>query len=79
MRMFAPERLDAIRDQLTKHIGTIRRIREGKALRTSDPIRSRTNLLDRFGDTLRKNLARQDGDGKSAGIDYKGPGCHMSH
>ena len=79
MRMFAPERLDAIRDQLTKRIGTIRRIREGKALRTSDPIRNRADLLDRFGDTLRKNLARQDGDGKSAGIDHEGPGCHMSH
>lgn len=79
MRMFAPERLDAIRDQLTKHIGTIRRIREGKALRTSDPIRNRADLLDRFGDTLRKNLARQDGDGKSAGIDHKGPRHHMGH
>ena len=79
MRMFAPERLDAIRDQLTKHIGTIRRIREGKALRASDPIRNRADLLDRFGDTLRKNLARQDGDDKSAGIDYKGPRHHMGH
>ena len=47
--------------------------------RKPDAIRSKTDLLDRFGDTLRKNLARQDGDGKSAGIDYKGPGCHMSH
>ena len=79
MRMFAPERLDAIRDQLTKHIGTIRTIRESKALRTSGPIRNRTNLLDRFGDTLRKNLAWQDGDVKSAGIDYKGPRHHMGH
>lgn len=26
-----------------------------------------------------KNLARQDGDGKSAGIDREGPGRHMSH
>ena len=79
MRMFAPERLDAIRDQLVKRIGTIRRIREGKALRASDPIRNRADLLDRFGDTLRKNLARQDGDDKSAGIDYKGPRHHMGH
>ena len=74
MRMFAPERLDDIRDQLVKRIGTMRRIREGKALRASGPIRDRADLLDRFGDTLRKNLARQDGDGKSAGIDHKGPG-----
>lgn len=39
MRMFAPERLDAIRDQLVKRIGTMRRIREGKSLRRvrSDP------------------------------------------
>ena len=79
MRMFAPERLDAIRDQLTKHIGTIRRIRDDKSLRASDPIRNRADLLDRFGDTLRKNLARQDGDDKSAGIDYKGPRHHMGH
>lgn len=47
--------------------------------RKPDAIRSKTDLLDRFGDTLRKNLARQDGDGKSAGIDREGPGRHMSH
>ena len=47
--------------------------------RKPDAIRSKTDLLDRFGDTLRQNLARQDGDGKSAGIDHEGPGCHMSH
>ncbi len=47
--------------------------------RKPDAIRSKTDLLDRFGDTLRKNLARQDGDGKSAGIDHEGPGCRMSH
>lgn len=47
--------------------------------RKPDAIRSKTDLLDRFGDTLRKNLARQDGDGKSAGIDHKGPGRHMGH
>lgn len=79
MRMFAPERLDAIRDQLAKRIGMIRRIRDDKSLRASGPIRNRADLLDRFGDTLRKNLARQDGDGKSAGIDYKGPRHHMGH
>ena len=47
--------------------------------RKPDAIRSKTDLLDRFGDTLRKNLARQDGDGKSAGIDHKGPGRHVGH
>lgn len=47
--------------------------------RKPDAIRSKTDLQDRFGDTLRKNLARQDGDGKSAGIDYKGPRHHMGH
>ena len=45
--------------------------------RKPDAIRSKTDLLDRFGDTLRKNLARQDEDGKSAGIDHKGPRRHM--
>ena len=77
MRMFAPERLDDIRDQLAKRIGMIRRIREGKSLRASGPIRNRADLLDRFGGALRKNLDRQDGDGKGAGIDYKGPARHM--
>lgn len=47
--------------------------------RKPDTIRNKMDLLDGFGDTLRKNLARQDGDGKSAGIDYKGPGRHMGH
>lgn len=42
-----------------------------------DAIRSKTDLLDRFGDTLRKNLDRQDGDGKSIGTDRKGPARHM--
>lgn len=79
MRMFAPERLDAIRDQLVKRIGTMRRIREGKALRASGPIRNRADLLDRFGKTLQKNLARQDGGGRDAGIDRKGHGCRMGH
>ena len=41
MRMFAPERLDAIRDQLAKHIGMVRRIREDKAFHVSGPIRSK--------------------------------------
>ena len=77
MRMFAPERLDDIRDQLAKRIGMIRRIREDKSLRASGPIRNRADLLDRFGGALRKNLDRQDGDGKSAGIDHKGPARHM--
>lgn len=35
--------------------------------------------MDGFGDTLRKNLARQDGDDKSVGIDHEGPERHMSH
>ena len=47
--------------------------------RKPDTIRNKMDLLDGFGDTLRKNLARQDGDGKSAGIDYKGPRHHMGH
>ena len=45
--------------------------------RKPDAIRSKTDLLDRFGDTLRKNLDRQDGDGKSIGTDRKGPARHM--
>lgn len=76
MRMFAPERLDAIRDQLTKRIGTIRRIREGKALRTSNPIRNRADLLGRFGETLRKNLGQRDGDARSVGT---GPDALSRH
>ena len=45
----------------------------------SGPIRNRADLLDRFGKTLQKNLARQDGGGRDAGIDRKGPGCRMGH
>lgn len=44
--------------------------------RKPDSIRNKTDLLDRFGDTLRKNLDRQDGDGKRAGIDHRGPVRH---
>lgn len=44
-----------------------------------DTIRNKTDPLDRFGDMLRKNLDQQDGDGKNAGIDRKGPGCRMGH
>lgn len=79
MRMFAPERLDAIRVQLVKRIGMLRRIREGEVLRVSCPIRNKTDLMDRFGEMLRKNLGQRDGDVKSAGIDHEGPERHMSH
>ena len=79
MRMFAPERLDAIRDQLTKRIGTIRRIREGKALRTSNPIRNRADLLGRFGETLRKNLGQRDGDARSVGTGPDALSRHLNH
>ena len=67
MRMFAPERLDAIRVQLVKRIGMLRRIREGEVLRVSGPIRNKTDLMGRFGETLRKNLGQRDGDARSVG------------
>ena len=47
--------------------------------RKPDTILNKTDPLDGFGDTLRKNLDQQDGDGKSTGIDHKGPRHHMGH
>ena len=76
MRMFAPERLDAIRVQLVKRIGMLRRIREGEVLRVSGPIRNKTDLMDRFGETLRKNLGQRDGDARSVGT---GPDALSRH
>ena len=76
MRMFAPERLDAIRVQLVKRIGMLRRISEGEVLRVSDPIRNKTDLMDRFGETLRKNLGQRDGDARSVGT---GPDALSRH
>lgn len=76
MRMFAPERLDAIRVQLVKRIGMLRRIREGEVLRVSCPIRNKTDLMDRFGETLRKNLGQRDGDARSVGT---GPDALSRH
>ena len=74
--MFAPERLDAIRVQLVKRIGMLRRIREGEVLRVSCPIRNKTDLMDRFGETLRKNLGQRDGDARSVGT---GPDALSRH
>ena len=45
--------------------------------RKPDTILNKTDPLDGFGDTLRKNLDQQDGGGKSTGIDHKGPAHHM--
>lgn len=44
MRMFAPERLDAIRDQLAKRVKMIRGIRDGKVHRVPRAIHDTTNL-----------------------------------
>lgn len=44
MRMFALERLDAIRDQLAKRVKMIRGIRDGKAHRVPRAIHDTTNL-----------------------------------
>ncbi|MDU3798994.1 MAG: toxin HipA [Bifidobacterium breve] len=76
MRMFAPERLDAIRVQLVKRIGMLRRISEGEVLRVSGPIRNKTDLMDRFGETLWKNLGQRDGDARSVGT---GPDALSRH
>ena len=76
MRMFAPERLDAIRVQLVKRIGMLRRISEGEVLRVAGPIRNKTDLMDRFGETLRKNLGQRDGDARSVGT---GPDALSRH
>ena len=76
MRMFAPERLDAIRVQLVKRIGMLRRISEGEVLRVSGPIRNKTDLMDRFGETLRTNLGQRDGDARSVGT---GPDALSRH
>lgn len=45
----------------------------------SRTIRSKTDLLDEFGETLRKNLARRGKEGGNDGIDHEGPARHMSH
>ena len=45
----------------------------------SQGIRSKTDLLDKFGDTLRKNLDRRGKEGGNDGIDYEGPARHLSH
>ena len=44
MRMFAPERLDAIREQLAKRVKMISGIRDGKAYRVPRAIHDTTNL-----------------------------------
>lgn len=46
MRMFAPERLDAIRDQLTKRINMIHRVRDGKTSRTIESVHNMPNLSE---------------------------------
>ncbi|QTL78789.1 Fic family protein [Bifidobacterium dentium] len=45
----------------------------------SRTIRSKTDLLDEFGETLRKNLDRRGKEGGNDGIDHEGPARHMGH
>ena len=45
-------------------------------LRVSGPIRNTTDLMDRFGETLRKNLGQRDGDARSVGT---GPDALSRH
>ena len=59
MRMYAPERLDAIRNVLAKRIETIRRIRDAQTLHGSGPIRSKAGLVDKFSESLHLKLNQQ--------------------
>lgn len=45
----------------------------------SQGIRSKTDLLDKFGETLQKNLDRRGKEGRNDGIDHEGLVHHMSH
>lgn len=47
--------------------------------KTHRTIRSKTDLLDRFDDTLQENLVRRGKDGESTGIDHEVPVRHMGH
>ncbi|AIZ15467.1 hypothetical protein [Bifidobacterium catenulatum] len=44
----------------------------------SQGIRSKTDLLDKFGETLQKNLDQCDEGGKSAGIGPVAPRRHLN-
>jgi len=67
--------LDCVEQEERAFVELIERLRRKPEL--GHTIRSKADLLDRFGDTLRKNLDRRDGNGKSAGTNRKGPARHM--
>lgn len=64
MRMFAPERLDAIRDQLSRRIVTIRSIRD-RTLRVGAPIRNRTDFFNRLHESAHGNIAQSRERGRN--------------